>query len=141
MTGGFWGYVWVAALFGLVNAFIGTFLKILTLPLTILTLGISTLGLLVLVGWAREVSLAQAGLTATAIYLCGFAMRSGTGWHWPYLAAAALGMSASRSRRTSPQLPPATCRNRCSTWSPAPPPSAASPTFPPAGSSAQGTIF
>ena len=57
-----------------------------------LTLGISTLGLLVLVGWAREVSLAQAGLTATAIYLCGFAMRSGAGWHWPYLAAAALGI-------------------------------------------------
>ena len=57
-----------------------------------LTLGISTLGLLVLVGWAREVSLAQAGLTATAIYLCGFAMRSGAGWNWPYLAAAALGI-------------------------------------------------
>jgi ABC-type branched-subunit amino acid transport system ATPase component/ABC-type branched-subunit amino acid transport system permease subunit len=57
-----------------------------------LLLGISTLGLLVLVGWAREVSLAQAGLTATAIYLCGFAMRSGAGWHWPYLAAAALGI-------------------------------------------------
>jgi len=57
-----------------------------------LTLAISTLGLLVLVGWAREVSLAQAGLTATAIYLCGFAMRSGSGFHWPYLAAAALGI-------------------------------------------------
>ncbi|HEV8623145.1 MAG TPA: ATP-binding cassette domain-containing protein, partial [Acidimicrobiia bacterium] len=57
-----------------------------------LTLAISTLGLLVLVGWAREVSLAQAGLTATAIYLSGFAMRSGAGWHWPYLAAAALGI-------------------------------------------------
>ena len=57
-----------------------------------LLLGISTLGLLVLVGWAREVSLAQAGLTATAIYLCGFAMRSGAGWHWPYLAAAAFGV-------------------------------------------------
>jgi ABC-type branched-subunit amino acid transport system permease subunit len=57
-----------------------------------LLLGISTLGLLVLVGWAREVSLAQAGLTATAIYLCGFAMRSGAGWHWPYLASAAFGI-------------------------------------------------
>ena len=57
-----------------------------------LTLGISTLGLLVLVGWAREVSLAQAGLTATAIYLCGFAMRSGAGWNWSYLAAAAFGV-------------------------------------------------
>jgi ABC-type branched-subunit amino acid transport system ATPase component/ABC-type branched-subunit amino acid transport system permease subunit len=55
-----------------------------------LVMAISTLGLLVLVGWAREVSLAQAGLTATAIYLCGFAMRGGDGWGWPYLAAAAL---------------------------------------------------
>ncbi len=30
-------------------------------------------------GWAREVSLAQAGLTASAIYLCAFAMRGGDG--------------------------------------------------------------
>ncbi|MEW6475047.1 MAG: branched-chain amino acid ABC transporter ATP-binding protein/permease [Actinomycetota bacterium] len=57
-----------------------------------LVLAISTLGLLVLTGWAREVSLAQAGLTATAIYLCGFAMRGGDGWGWPYLAAAGLGI-------------------------------------------------
>jgi ABC-type branched-subunit amino acid transport system ATPase component/ABC-type branched-subunit amino acid transport system permease subunit len=55
-------------------------------------LAISTLGLLVLTGWAREVSLAQAGLTATSIYLCGFAMRGGDGWGWPYLAAAGLGI-------------------------------------------------
>jgi ABC-type branched-subunit amino acid transport system ATPase component/ABC-type branched-subunit amino acid transport system permease subunit len=55
-------------------------------------LAISTMGLLVLVGWAREVSLAQAGLTATAIYLTGFAMRGGAGWNWPFLAAAALGI-------------------------------------------------
>ena len=43
ISGGFWGYVWVAAIFGLVNAFLGTVLKILTFPLTILTLGISAL--------------------------------------------------------------------------------------------------
>ncbi len=43
ITGGFWSYVWVAALFGLVNAFIGTFLRILTFPITLLTLGISAL--------------------------------------------------------------------------------------------------
>jgi putative membrane protein len=43
IAGGFWGYVWVAAVFGLVNAFIGTFLKVLTFPLTIVTLGISAL--------------------------------------------------------------------------------------------------
>ena len=43
VVGGFWGYVWVAGLFGLVNAFIGTFLRILTFPITVLTLGISAL--------------------------------------------------------------------------------------------------
>jgi putative membrane protein len=43
VTGGFWSYVWVAALFGLVNTFIGSFLRFLTFPITILTLGISTL--------------------------------------------------------------------------------------------------
>jgi len=43
IRGGFWAYVWVAALFGLVNAFIGTVLKVLTFPLTIITLGLSAL--------------------------------------------------------------------------------------------------
>ena len=57
-----------------------------------IVLAISTLGLLVLVGWAREVTLCQAGLTATAIYLTGFAMRGGAGWNWPFLAAAGLGI-------------------------------------------------
>jgi putative membrane protein len=40
VSGGFWGYVWIAALFGIVNAVIGTILRILTLPLTLLTLGL-----------------------------------------------------------------------------------------------------
>jgi putative membrane protein len=40
VSGGFWGYVWVAALFGIVNAVLGTILRILTLPLTLLTLGL-----------------------------------------------------------------------------------------------------
>ena len=34
------GYIWVSALFGIVNAFIGTILRILTFPLTVLTLGL-----------------------------------------------------------------------------------------------------
>ena len=38
VSGGFWGYVWVSLLFGLVNAFIGTILRILTFPLTVLPL-------------------------------------------------------------------------------------------------------
>jgi putative membrane protein len=40
VSGGFWGYVWVSALFGIVNAVVGTILRILTLPLTLLTLGL-----------------------------------------------------------------------------------------------------
>ena len=40
VSGGFWGYIWVSALFGIVNVIIGTILRILTLPLTLLTLGL-----------------------------------------------------------------------------------------------------
>jgi len=40
VRGGFWAYVWVSAIFGIVNAFIGTILRILTFPLTVLTLGL-----------------------------------------------------------------------------------------------------
>jgi putative membrane protein len=40
ISGGFWGYVWVSALFGIINAVIGTFLRIITFPLTVLTLGL-----------------------------------------------------------------------------------------------------
>jgi len=40
LTGGVTGALWVALLFGIVNAVIGTVLRILTLPLTVLTLGL-----------------------------------------------------------------------------------------------------
>jgi putative membrane protein len=40
MSGGFFGYLWVAILFGLVNAIVGTFLRLLTLPLILLTFGL-----------------------------------------------------------------------------------------------------
>ena len=40
VSGGFWGYLWVSLLFGIVNAVIGTIVRILTLPLTLLTLGL-----------------------------------------------------------------------------------------------------
>jgi len=40
VSGGTWGYIWVSALFGIINAFIGTILRILTFPLTVLTLGL-----------------------------------------------------------------------------------------------------
>jgi ABC-type branched-subunit amino acid transport system ATPase component/ABC-type branched-subunit amino acid transport system permease subunit len=59
-----------------------------------LILAVATLGLLVVVGWAREVSLVQAGLTGTALYLCAFAVRGGEGWGWPFLAGAGLAVAA-----------------------------------------------
>jgi putative membrane protein len=40
VSGGFWGYVWVSALFGIVNAIVGTILRILTFPLILLTSGL-----------------------------------------------------------------------------------------------------
>jgi putative membrane protein len=40
ISGGFWAYVWVSALFGVINAIIGTILRIITFPLTVLTLGL-----------------------------------------------------------------------------------------------------
>lgn len=40
ITGGVVDYLWLALLFGVVNALIGTILRLLTLPLTILTLGL-----------------------------------------------------------------------------------------------------
>ena len=40
INGGFFAYVWVSLLFGIVNVFIGTILRIVTLPLTLLTFGL-----------------------------------------------------------------------------------------------------
>lgn len=43
VSGGFGSYLWVSALFGLVNAVVGTILRRLTLPFTLLTLGLFAL--------------------------------------------------------------------------------------------------
>ena len=40
VSGGVLDYFWVAALFGIVNALIGTIVRILTMPLTLVTLGL-----------------------------------------------------------------------------------------------------
>lgn len=50
-----------------------------------LVLAVSALGLLVVVGWGREISLAQAGITGAACYISGFAARefNGTVWDIP----------------------------------------------------------
>lgn len=43
VNGGFWTLLWVALVFGLVNALLGPLLHLLALPLTILTLGLFAL--------------------------------------------------------------------------------------------------
>src|SRR4051794_31877358 len=40
ISGGFFSYLWIAAVFGIVNAIVGTILRILTFPLIILTFGL-----------------------------------------------------------------------------------------------------
>lgn len=40
INGGVWGYIWVSALFGIVNTIVGSILRLLTLPLTVITLGL-----------------------------------------------------------------------------------------------------
>jgi putative membrane protein len=40
VSGGVFAYLWVSLLFGVINAIIGTFLRIISLPLTIITLGL-----------------------------------------------------------------------------------------------------
>lgn len=40
VNGGFKTYLWVALLFGLINAFLGSIIKVITLPATILSFGL-----------------------------------------------------------------------------------------------------
>jgi putative membrane protein len=40
VSGGIGAYLWIAALFGIVNAVLGTLMRLLTLPLMIITLGL-----------------------------------------------------------------------------------------------------
>jgi ABC-type branched-subunit amino acid transport system ATPase component/ABC-type branched-subunit amino acid transport system permease subunit len=55
-----------------------------------LVLGIAALGLVAVVGWSREVSLVQAGLTGTAAYVSGYCYRSAGGRGLPFVVAALL---------------------------------------------------
>jgi branched-chain amino acid transport system permease protein len=58
-----------------------------------LIMGIVAMGTMAVVGYARETTLMQAGLTGTAIYISGWAYRDNTGGlGWPFPAAAALGI-------------------------------------------------
>lgn len=65
VNGGFWSYVWVAAILGLVNIFIRPLLIVLTLPLTVLTLG-----LFILV--VNAIALSITDWLTTAINIDGF---------------------------------------------------------------------
>jgi putative membrane protein len=40
VSGGVLGYLWISALFGVLNAFLGTILRLISLPFIILTLGL-----------------------------------------------------------------------------------------------------
>jgi putative membrane protein len=40
VSGGILGYLWISALFGVINAVVGTILRIISLPFIILTLGL-----------------------------------------------------------------------------------------------------
>jgi len=54
VRGGFVTYLWIALLFALVNAFVGPILRLISFPLTVLTLGL----------FALVVNAALVGLTA-----------------------------------------------------------------------------
>lgn len=55
-------------------------------------MGIVALGTMVVAGYAREITLMQASLTGTAIYLSGWAYRNNyDGLRWPFPLAVALG--------------------------------------------------
>jgi branched-chain amino acid transport system permease protein len=59
-----------------------------------LIMGIVAMGTLAVVGYARETTLMQAGLTGTAIYISGWAYRDNHGGlNWPLPAAAMLGIA------------------------------------------------
>src|SRR2546423_4566545 len=71
-------------------AFVGNNYWIFTVTAGLM-LGIAGLGLMTVVGWGREISLVQAGLTGTAAYITGYASRSAEGgWALPYLLAVAV---------------------------------------------------
>ena len=58
MSGGFFGYLWVALLFAVVNIVLGTILRLLTLPLILITFGLFAIivnaALLGIVDWLTD---------------------------------------------------------------------------------------
>jgi ABC-type branched-subunit amino acid transport system ATPase component/ABC-type branched-subunit amino acid transport system permease subunit len=70
---------------GIAYAFVGENYWLFTVAAGMI-LGISALGLMVVIGWGKEVSLAQAALTGTAAYITGYAYRE-DGWGLPFMLA------------------------------------------------------
>jgi ABC-type branched-subunit amino acid transport system ATPase component/ABC-type branched-subunit amino acid transport system permease subunit len=58
-----------------------------------MVLGLAALGLLAVVGWGRDVSLVQAGLTGAAAYVSGYTYRAADGWGLPFVVAALVGIA------------------------------------------------
>ena len=87
------GFVWGAAVFAGVGLVIGYACpdSYIFLASSGCLLALATLGLTVVVGWAGEITLAQAGLTGVGVYLAGYAVRA-DGWHWPFLPGLAVGV-------------------------------------------------
>jgi ABC-type branched-subunit amino acid transport system permease subunit len=69
-------------------------------------LAVASMGLTVLVGWGNEVSLAQAALVGTAVYISGYASRP-DGFDWAFLPAAALGLAVAVALSALVALPTA----------------------------------
>ena len=71
VEGGIWSWVIVAIVFGLVNAFIRPIVKLLALPITIVTLGLFTLIInalmLIITSWVTGLTI-SGGILDTILY-------------------------------------------------------------------------
>jgi ABC-type branched-subunit amino acid transport system permease subunit len=85
--------LWAAAVFAAAGLVVGYLCpsSYIFLATSGCLLALSALGLTVVVGWAGEISLAQAGLTGAAVYLAGYAVRA-DGWNWPFLPGLLFGI-------------------------------------------------
>jgi len=68
---------------------------------------IAALGLTVVVGWAGEVSLAQAAVMGTAVYTTGYVTRPDDGYGLPFLVAAGAGIALATALYVLVSLPTA----------------------------------
>jgi ABC-type branched-subunit amino acid transport system permease subunit len=68
---------------------------------------IAALGLTVVVGWAGEVSLAQAAVMGTAVYTTGYLARTDDGYGLPFLVAAGAGVALATALYVLVSLPTA----------------------------------